>query len=417
MGERIAVFDYRIIPTNPIGGCHLHMLRNLCHEYEFTVFAVEFENPAPERIRWVRIPALTRPLALLFVLYHLLAPIYYWVYRLKHRVRYSKVQIVGSDVTFGDITYVQFCNRTYLKHYWKLSRARGLRGGLRWLNHWLRSIFEPLVFRHAAAIVVPSQGLARELATEYPFARANIHIIPNPVDIERMRPPEGFDRSAWRQTLALGSADVALVFVALGHFERKGLPLLLEAYGKLDVPYLKLLVVGGERDLIAAYQARVEHMGLSSHVRFTGMQRDVRPYLWASDAFVFPSFYEAFPLVSLEAAAAGLPLLATPVNGIEEFLRDGENGILLTQTPEGVATGLKRFLALPPEARRGMGRRAEEDAQHYRLERFVTAWRDLYAGEKGAPGGMATATAAGEQAGCLQQGTSDPTVRPGPLGS
>ena len=43
---RIAVFDYRITPNNPIGSCHLAMLRALAAEHEFTVFAVEFENPS-----------------------------------------------------------------------------------------------------------------------------------------------------------------------------------------------------------------------------------------------------------------------------------------------------------------------------------------------------------------------------------
>jgi hypothetical protein len=47
---RIAVFDYKVVPTNPIGSCHLRMLQGLCREHEFTVFAVEFENSCPERI-------------------------------------------------------------------------------------------------------------------------------------------------------------------------------------------------------------------------------------------------------------------------------------------------------------------------------------------------------------------------------
>jgi glycosyltransferase involved in cell wall biosynthesis len=383
MGQKIAVFDYRIIPTNPIGGCHLRILQDLCHEHEFTVFAVEFENPCPERIHWVRIPAFTRPLALLFVLYHVLAPLYYWTYCLRHRIRFDIVQIVGSDVMFGNVAYVQFCHRTYLKHYWKQSRPRGVRGWLRWLDHRLRNVLEPLVFRRVASIVVPSQGLARELATEYQHARAKIRIIPNPLDVERMRPSEGFDRDAYRRGLRLSIEDILLVFIALGHFERKGLPLLLEALGKLGDPRLKLVVVGAEWDLVAAYQARVEQKGLSSHVQFAGMQRDIRPYLWAADAFVFPSFYEAFPLVALEAAAAGLPLIVTRINGVEEFLYDGKNGILVEHTPEAVAYGLKRFLLLAPEARRAMGRQAQQDVERYRQERFVAAWRGLYASWSG----------------------------------
>jgi glycosyltransferase involved in cell wall biosynthesis len=378
MGYQIAVFDYKIIPTNPIGGCHLRMMQGLCHEHEFTVFAVEFENPCPERIHWVRIPALTRPMALLFVLYHLLAPFYYWAYCLGRRVRFRRVQMVGCDLLFGDVAYVQFCNRIYLKHYWRRSRAQGMRGWLHWLNHSLRSLFEPLVFRRVGSIVVPSHGLARELATEYPYTRDKIHVIANPVDIRRMRPSEGFNRDVYRQRLTLCSEDVVFVFVALGHFERKGLPLLLEALTKIDDHRLKLLIVGGERDLVKAYRTRVEAMGLGSQIRFTGMQQDIRPYLWVADAFAFPSFYEAFPLVSLEAAAAGLPLIATPVNGVEEFLRDGENGILVESTPEGIAHGLKRFLALSPEARRDLRKRAQQDVEQYAPEKFVAAWRAFY---------------------------------------
>ena len=71
---RIALFDYKIIPTNPIGSCHRRMLMGLSREHEFVVFAVQFDNPDPDRIRFVRVPVPTRPLALLFIAFHLLAP-------------------------------------------------------------------------------------------------------------------------------------------------------------------------------------------------------------------------------------------------------------------------------------------------------------------------------------------------------
>jgi hypothetical protein len=47
---RIAVFDYRVLRTTPIGSCHRALLQALCHGYDFTVFAVQFDNPCPERI-------------------------------------------------------------------------------------------------------------------------------------------------------------------------------------------------------------------------------------------------------------------------------------------------------------------------------------------------------------------------------
>lgn len=376
--SKILIVDYKIVPTNAIGGCHLRILRELCHEHEFTVFAVEFENPLPERIRWIRIPAPTRPLALLFFVYHLLAPLYYWAHRLRRRAPYDHVQFVESNFSFGDISYSHFCHRAYLKHHWKQSAHRGLRGWLRWLDHWLHAFLEPWVYRRAKRIVVPSRGLARELIAEYPYTRDKIRIIPNCVELERMHVPSEFDRERFRKDLGVDPEDLALVFVALGHFERKGLPLLLEALRRLGNPRLKLLVVGGQPDLLAAYGSRVEQLGLKGKLVFVGMQRDVRPYLWAADAFALPSFYETFSLVSFEAAAARLPLIVAPLYGVEEVLRDGENGILVERTSEGVAEGIARFLTLSPEARRSMGEKARRDVEGYAPENFLAAWGNLY---------------------------------------
>lgn len=378
MLRKIAIFDYKICPTNPIGSCLLQMLRSLCDEDEFTVFAVEFENPCPQRIRFVRIPAPSRPLALLFLAYHFLAPIYYWAYRLRYRVRFDLVQMVESNLLFGDVSYSQFCHRAYLKSHWQESRARGLRGVLRWLDHWLHALFEPWVYRRVQRIVVPSRGLSRELADAYPWTEDKLHILPNPIDLQRMRLPEGFDRDGFRQAMALKPEDVVLVFVALGHFERKGLPSLLHALAQLNEPQLKLIVVGGETSLVETYQARAGRLGLSGRVVFVGMQRDVRSYLWGADVFAFPSFYEIFPLVSLEAAAAGLPLLVTPLYGVEEFMRDGESGILVERTPRGISQGISGFMNLPPDTRRAMGERAQQCVRRYAAENFVDAWRKFY---------------------------------------
>jgi glycosyltransferase involved in cell wall biosynthesis len=118
---------------------------------------------------------------------------------------------------------------------------------------------------------------------------------------------------------------------------------------------------------------------LNEHVKFVETQKDVRPYLWAGDALLLPSYYEVFPLVALEAAAAGLPLLVTPLNGVEEFLRDGENGLLMERSPLGVSASIARFAKMPAEARRTMGQRAQIDVKRYGLTEFVSGWSKLYA--------------------------------------
>jgi len=367
----IAVFDYKVVPTNPIGSCHLRMLQGLCREHEFTVFAVEFENPCPERIRFVRVPVPTRPLALLFVAYHLVAPLAYLWYRLRTGARFDLVQMVESNLSFGDVSYAHFCHLAYLRRHWRSAGAKGLRGWLRWLDHRLHALMEPWTYRRVKRIVVPSQGLKRELEETYPFTRGKITVIYNPVDIERMRPPADFDREAFRTEHGVKPGETVLVFVALGHFERKGLPLVLQALVALRDRPLRLWVVGGEPDLIRSWQMRAEGMGIGDKVHFWGMQRDVRPFLWGADVFVFPSTYETFSFVSFQAAAAGLPLIVTPLYGVEEFMRDGEMGFVVSRTAEGVRSGLERFLALPLQERTRMGRVAQEAVQGFGVGAFV----------------------------------------------
>lgn len=374
----IAVFDYKVIPNNPTGGCNLRMIQGISHDHEVTVFSVEFENPSPERIRWVHIPSPTRPLALLFGVYFLLAPLYYGAYCLRNRIRFDRVLIVESNLSFGDISYAHFCHRAYLQRHWGKNDSSGLRRWLRWIFHKFQASVEPWSFHRVQHIVVPSQGLARELEMEYPHSKGKIHVFPNPVDTQRMRPPEASEREHLRQKFGLCAEDLMLIFVALGDFERKGLPLILEALARLNLPQIKLFIVGGEEDLISTYQSRVKKMDLEEKVVFTGMQKDVRPYLWASDIFLLPSSYEVFPLVVLEAAAAGLILVVTALNGVEEFLKDGENGILVERTSMGIAQGIRRVLNMNPTEYGRMQKQVEEDVQKYSAENFVAGWSKFF---------------------------------------
>lgn len=376
---KIAVFDYAITQKNPIGSCHLRILQALSREHEFTVFASEFENPDPSRIRWIRIPAIRRPMVLLFITFHLTAPIFYWAYRLFHLEKFDLVQIDGCTVLLGDLAYAHFCNRSYMKYHWQDSAGKGPRRILTSLAHRLHILAEPWVFRHVNSIVVPSRGLARELLSEYEVPSGKIQILHNAVDIERMKAPANFDRARQRQELGITPDDLEIIFVGLGHFERKGLPQLLEGLTLLDSSNLKLVVVGGLPYLVAQYEEIARQMNLASQVRFVGMKEDVRPYLWSADVFALPSFYEVFPLVVLEAAAAGLPILATQLNGVEEFLVDGQNGFQVDRTSVGIARGIDKFQALSAEIRKNMGEHARRSIRRFSSSDFVQQWRKIYA--------------------------------------
>jgi glycosyltransferase involved in cell wall biosynthesis len=375
---RIALFDYSVIPTNPVGGLHHRLLSSLSVDHDFTVFAVEFDNPVPERIRWVRVPVPRRPLALQFLSFHVAAPICYLVFRLRRRFRFDLVHIVESNLLFGDLSEAHFCHRAFLRNGQLGSSGMKVRRMLRSADHKLHAALEPFVFRRVRQIVVPSRGLGRELEAEYPEAAGKVTVISNPVDLARLVAPLHFDREEQRRRLGLAGEDLALVFVALGQFERKGLPLLLEALRSCAVPHLKLLVVGGEADLVRAYEKRVRSLGLGEVVTFLGMQPDIRPFLWASDAFCLPSTYEANSLAVLEAAAAGLPLLVSRLHGVEDVFTDGVSGLFVECSIDGVVVGLKRLTNLTSDQRHGLGQRAREAVDGCTVASYVDDWKVLY---------------------------------------
>jgi len=250
---------------------------------------------------------------------------------------------------------------------------------MRALNHRFNAVWEQRAFRRAKLIVVPSQGLARELAAVYPEVADRVVTLANPVDLARFARDPGFDRQALRASIGASAGTTLFAFVALGDFARKGLGLVLDALAELPLrERARLLVVGGRPGEIADWRERAEAVGVAGQVVFVGLQPDVRPYLWASDAFVFPSAYEIFSLAILQAAAARLPVIVSEgLYGAEEFVVNGDNGWLVPRTADAVGIALQAAMA-DADRLAEMGRRAEQSVQRYSQETFVQRWRELY---------------------------------------
>lgn len=128
----------------------------------------------------------------------------------------------------------------------------------------------------------------------------------------------------------------------------------------------RLLLVGDGPDR-EAIERRFEPLG--SRALALGHRDDVMAVLDASDVVIAPSHFDAFPTVLLEAMAAAVPIVATAVGGIPEIVVDGETGLLIEPSAEGLATALAGVLG-DPELRSRFGRAARE-----RYEREFTAAR------------------------------------------
>ena len=122
-------------------------------------------------------------------------------------------------------------------------------------------------------------------------------------------------------------------FVFVGRLVRdKGINELVEAFERLnrDFPATRLILVGHQEPELDPLEpetlAKIEH---NKNIEAVGLQSDVRPWLAASDAFVFPSYREGFPNVVIEAGAMGLPSIVTDINGSREIIIEGKNGTII----------------------------------------------------------------------------------------
>jgi hypothetical protein len=132
--------------------------------------------------------------------------------------------------------------------------------------------------------------------------------------------------------------DHDFVFILIARMVRdKGINELAEVMSRLlrhstDLPRQPKLLIVGEKEVQSGGNITPEaqlFLSDSAAVFYAGLQKDVRPYLLAADALVFPSYREGFPNVPMEAGAMELPCIVTNINGCNEIIIDGENGVII----------------------------------------------------------------------------------------
>ena len=143
-------------------------------------------------------------------------------------------------------------------------------------------------------------------------------------------------------------------FVFVGRVVRdKGINELVQAFVRLNAqePATRLILVGRfEDDLDPVSPQTRQTIEQNGSIESVGSQADVRPWLAASDALVFPSYREGFPNVVLEAGAMGLPSIVTDINGSREIIVEGENGVIVPpRDADALYAAMLRFIEAPAE--------------------------------------------------------------------
>lgn len=353
----------------PVGGMErqltelVHGLLGAGHRVTVIAWSCSLE-PHPE-LRWVRVPGPSRPFAIAYPLFLLLGSL---LVVLRGRgVVHSTGAIVLNRTA---VCTVHFCHRAVatLPTFSRASRP----GLAHRLNARIAAVMSRLAERwcyrpgRARCLVGVSEGVARELRDHFPKMSERVLVIPNGVDTETFTPPAA--------TATGGDGDRLEALFVGSEWERKGLRMAIEALA--DNPGTGLIVVGaGDTE---AYRDLAVRAGAGERVRFVGATADVASWYRRADVFLLPTAYETFSLVTYEAAACGLPLLVTRVNGVEDLLRDGRNGWFIERDPDEIRERLRELQA-DRRLRDAMGRAAREDSLQYSWSRVVDRYRDLYA--------------------------------------
>ena len=253
-------------------------------------------------------------------------------------------------------------------HGWEVPVAQAI------MKHGLFQRLFRTVFGHADITLVLAESF-REWLVTIGFDDRRVRLFTTMFDSEE------FARSASN----VARDDHQLLFLSrLVH--EKGIYELLEAFRllKSDYPALHLVIAGNGPEEETLKQRAIE-IGVDARVQFAGYVRGAEKarLMRESGIFVFPTYYgEGCPVSLLEAMAAGMAVVTTPVGGIPHIVTNGVNGILLESvSPESIAEALRSLLVEPEEQRAMSMRNIRIAWERYSAPAVTRVFERYYRGE------------------------------------
>ena len=212
-------------------------------------------------------------------------------------------------------------------------------------------------------VICNAEMVREDIVARYGVPRERIVVIGNGVDLQRFHPDlRKTEGKHLRHSCGFGEDETVLLFLGSG-YKRKGLDLLLGAMPAVvrSHPGVRLLVVGFDRQVVA-FQRMAQQLGIAEQVVFLGGRRDVPACYAASDLYILPTRYDPFANSTLEAMAAGLPVITTPDNGGSQVIVNGVNGSTIPAAEDALGLAIQGWMA--PSDRKAAGREARLKAEH-----------------------------------------------------
>ena len=225
------------------------------------------------------------------------------------------------------------------------------------------------------AIAAISEGVRDALARSG-VDPARVTVVRSGIDFTPYEAP--VHRAELRATLGMGPDEI-IAFQAAALAPHKSQTDLLRAAAVACRREPRLRVwIAGDGPLRDELEREHRSLGLGTAVRFLGFREDVVSLLQAADLFVVSSYLEGMGTATLDAMAAGLPVVATRVGGIPEIVADGETGILVSaRDPAALADAMVR-LSAEGDLRRRFGEAGRAKARDFSADRTAEETDRLY---------------------------------------
>ena len=199
------------------------------------------------------------------------------------------------------------------------------------------NIVEKLTYSCATNVYPNSKGLKEFIIKENLTSERKLKILgngsSNGIDTTHFSPNQVSDSQKRQLRTDLNISENDFVFVFVGRLVGdKGINELVEVFTKMSKTHTntKLVLVGPlETDLDPLEPNTLNEIEWNKEISYVGFQNDVRPYFAISDVLVFLSYREGFPNVVMQAGAMGLLSIVTDINGCNEIIKSGVNGIII----------------------------------------------------------------------------------------
>lgn len=240
-----------------------------------------------------------------------------------------------------------------------------------------------LILRWTAALssanTAVCQTVAEEMLIRKIFTSQKYDVIYNAVELQHTKLSSD-EKNALRKKL--GIPVQAIMLVGIGRLTKiKGFNFLIDAFKEVACSntsiHLYILGEGPEHDNLSQ---QIKERSLEERVYLTGNVQNSDEYLQAADVFILPSLWEGLSLALLEAASAGLLLVATSVGGNPEIIVDGVNGFLIpTKDVDKLAEKISYAITLSNTERKRMTKEAVNTVRnHFSISKTVAKYASLY---------------------------------------